>query len=143
MLTEELKKELAAAAMEARKNAYVPYSHFSVGAAVLTESGEIYSGCNIENASYPAGICAERTAIFYAVSRGHRRLRAVAVTGGQLGQEADDFCAPCGICLQVMSEFCSIDCPLIIVKDEEHMQCLTLGDFLPHIFDGLDDRKGE
>jgi cytidine deaminase len=93
--------ELLARAREARRHAYVPYSGFAVGAAVLTESGEVFSGCNVENASYSLTNCAERVALQKAVSEGHRRFRAVAVTG----PEDDLACAPCGSCRQVLYEF--------------------------------------
>jgi cytidine deaminase len=88
-----------------RANAYTPYSHFSVGAALLAKDGSIYQGCNIENASYPAGNCAERTAVFKAVSEGKRSFLAIAIVGGKEGRDADDSCPPCGICRQVLREF--------------------------------------
>ena len=95
-------------AEEAGRNAYCNYSGFAVGAALLTESGEIYTGCNIENASYPVGICAERVAFSKAVSDGHRKFRAIAIAGG------DSPCPPCGMCRQFMAEFCQDDFEIIL-----------------------------
>ncbi len=99
-------QQLVARALEARKRAYVPYSHWAVGAALLTESGEIFEGCNIENAAYTPTNCAERTAFFKAVSEGERAFAAIAVVGGREHEEPKDICAPCGVCRQVMMEFC-------------------------------------
>ena len=99
-------QELAALALAARANAYTPYSHFSVGAALLTLAGEVYTGCNIENAAYTPTNCAERTAFFKAVSEGERSFAAIAIAGGKEGELPASFCAPCGVCRQVMMEFC-------------------------------------
>ncbi|MCQ2539202.1 MAG: cytidine deaminase [Acetatifactor sp.] len=129
-------KELIAMALEARKNAYVPYSHYAVGAAVLTENGSFFKGCNIENASYGATNCAERTAIFKAVSEGHRRITAIAVAGGMAGEEPVDYAYPCGICRQVIKEFGGDDCKVIVVKNETDYQEYTLAELLPHGFGG-------
>ena len=93
-------EKLIAAAQEARLRAYCPYSGFAVGAALLGEDGEIYQGCNVENAAYPATNCAERTALFTAVAAGCRRFRAIAVVGGPQGQDAQEICPPCGLCRQ-------------------------------------------
>ena len=98
-------RELIALAFEAKKRSYSPYSHFQVGAALLCEDGSVYLGCNIENASYGATNCAERTAIFKAVSEGQRQFEAIAIIGGP-ENEPGGFCPPCGVCRQVMSEFC-------------------------------------
>ena len=98
-------KELMQAAVKARKMAYAPYSGFFVGAALLTKDGKVYTGCNIENASYTPTNCAERTAFFKAVSEGERAFEAIAVVGGK-GEELSELCAPCGVCRQVMTEFC-------------------------------------
>ena len=98
-------KELVELAFSAREKAYAPYSGFCVGAALLTEGGKVYLGCNIENAAYTPSNCAERTAFFKAVSEGEREFTAIAIVGGKEG-EACDFCAPCGVCRQVMMEFC-------------------------------------
>lgn len=118
-------KELFSLAVKAAGKSYSPYSHFCVGAALITESGKVYTGCNIENSSYSMTICAERTAVFKAVSEGDRRFEAIAVAGSA----GDDFsvpCTPCGACLQVLSEFCGDDL-VVILSDGEH----KLSDFLP------------
>ena len=107
MLTEK-ELLLAKAACDARKNAYAPYSHFTVGAALMTESGEIFCGANVENASFGATLCAERTAISQAVSQGFRRFSIIAIAGAKEDRTAQS-CAPCGICRQVMAEFCQKD----------------------------------
>lgn len=99
-------KRLVDLALEARRRAYVPYSHWAVGAALLTKSGKIYQGCNIENAAYTPTNCAERTAFFKAVSEGEKEFAAIAVVGGYDTSEPEKICAPCGVCRQVMMEFC-------------------------------------
>ena len=99
-------KELVMEALKARKQSYCPYSGFAVGAALLCEDGTVFRGCNIENAAYSATNCAERTAIFRAVSEGNMRFRAIAIVGGPKESEPEDFCPPCGVCRQVMTEFC-------------------------------------
>jgi cytidine deaminase len=127
-------QELARRALRARENAHAPYSDFAVGAALLTDSGSIYTGCNIENASYPAGNCAERTAIFKAVSEGERDFTAIAIAGGKAGEEPADFCPPCGICRQVMAEFFTADTPILLIKSEREIKRRTLGELLPEAF---------
>ncbi len=134
-MEERLKKQLCEMALDARKNAYVPYSHFSVGAALLGADGTIYTGCNVENASYPAGICAERNAIFHAVADGCRRFTAIAVAGGAADAEPKVYAMPCGICRQVMSEFCGSDFIVLVVKNMSEIREYTLSDLLPHAFD--------
>ena len=129
-------KVLMAAAQKARENSYSPYSHFRVGAALLTKSGKIYTGCNIENAAYPATVCAERTAIFKAVSEGEREFEAIAIVGGKEGETAP-FCAPCGVCRQVMAEFCPPDFTLYL-GNEEHFERYTLDMVLPFSFTNRD-----
>lgn len=129
-------KELILAAKEARENAYVPYSSFKVGAAVLTDDGEIYKGCNIENASYGATNCAERTAIFKAVSEGHRIIKAIAVIGSD-----ENLTYPCGICRQVIAEFASEDIKIIIAKDENEFIIRSMEDILPGAFTKKDLQK--
>ncbi len=129
-------KALMAAAQKARENSYSPYSHFRVGAALLTKSGKIYTGCNIENAAYPATVCAERTAIFKAVSEGEREFEAIAIVGGKEGETAP-FCAPCGVCRQVMAEFCPPDFTLYL-GNEEHFERYTLDMVLPFSFTNRD-----
>lgn len=116
-------------AIEAREKAYVPYSNFKVGAAVLTEDETIYGGCNIENASFGATNCAERTAIFKAVSEGHKIIKAIAVVG-----DTTTHTYPCGICRQVIAEFAESDIPVILVKNKEDYIVKTLQDILPGAF---------
>lgn len=101
-------KKLIQAALEARIFSYSPYSGFAVGAALLCEDGSVYTGCNIENAAFTPANCAERTAFFKAVSEGKRRFKAVAIVGGPAEKEPETLCSPCGVCRQVMMEFC---CP--------------------------------
>lgn len=107
-------KKLIEKAKDALENAHVPYSNYQVGAAVLTEDGNIYNGCNIENASYGATVCAERVAIFKAVSDGAKKIKALALVTG-----AGDFPTPCGICRQVMAEFATDDFEIILANDEK------------------------
>ena len=125
------KEELIRAALEARKTAYAPYSHFLVGAALLCEDGTVYTGCNIENASYPAGNCAERTAIFKAVSEGKKDFAAICIAGGREGEEPE-YCPPCGICRQVCAEFCDAETfRILLAKSEEEYKTYSLGELLP------------
>lgn len=126
-------RELIRLAHQARESAYAPYSGFRVGAALLTGSGKVYSGCNIENASYGASNCAERTAFFKAVSEGERGFQAIAVVGGK--EETTESCPPCGICRQVMMEFCNPDTFYILFegKDGTIRRCL-LRELLPEGF---------
>ena len=98
-------KELVEVALAARKMAYTPYSHFKVGAALITKTGKVYKGCNIENAAYSPGNCAERTAIFKAVSEGEKEFSAIAIVGGAEDKEDLPICPPCGVCRQVINEF--------------------------------------
>lgn len=125
-------QKLINAAMQARTKSYSPYSGYSVGAAVLTASGEIFSGCNIENASYGATMCAERTAIFSAVAAGHKNFTAIAIVGGKDGEA--DLPYPCGMCRQVLSEFCDKDFKVIIARSETDFEEYALGELLPHSF---------
>ena len=129
-------KTLFEPAVNAAENSYSPYSKFSVGAALLTESGEVFTGCNIENVSYSLTNCAERTAIFKAVSEGKTEFRAIAVAGGK-DKDFSQPCNPCGACLQVMSEFCDDDFK-IILSDRVY----TLGEFLPRRFE-QDDKDSQ
>lgn len=119
-------------AKEAMKSAYAPYSHFYVGAALMTSSGEIYKGCNIENASYTPTVCAERTAFFKAISDGKKEFAAIAVAGGKDGVLSSP-AAPCGVCRQVMAEFCRPDF-IICIADENGYKKYTLGELLPLSF---------
>ncbi len=125
-------RELMQAAQDARKNSYSPYSHFCVGAALVTKSGKLYTGCNIENAAYPATVCAERTALFKAVSEGERAFQMLAVVGGKEGETAE-FCSPCGVCRQALAEFCPPDFP-VLLGTPAHFEKYTLGELLPHSF---------
>jgi len=124
---------LRKAAIAARNIAYAPYSRFRVGAALLADDGRIYSGCNIENASYGATLCAERTAIAKAVSEGARRILAVAVIGDSEGETA-----PCGICRQVIAEFAELDTPILCGDREGDFTTHTLGELLPFAFTPAD-----
>ena len=121
-------------AVKMRERSYAPYSRFRVGAALLAKDGMVFTGCNIENASYGACNCAERTAFFKAVSEGVRQFAAIAIAGGPDGAEELDFCPPCGICRQVMEEFCSADFRIILGNTSGELKCLTLAELLPYGF---------
>lgn len=125
-------RELLNQALAARANAYAPYSGYRVGAALLCSDGRIFLGSNVENASYGATICAERSAFAAAVSAGVREFKAIAVAGGK-GSAADAAASPCGICRQVMAEFCGKDF-VVILGNEETMEQFTLGQLLPLSF---------
>jgi len=131
-------EELIESAIEMQNYSYVPYSHFHVGAALLTADGKVYTGCNIENGSYGATNCAERTAIFKAVSEGEKNFSAIAVVGGHEDKDGnptiEDFCPPCGICRQVMLEFCKNDFKIILAKNPKDYKVFTLNDLLPESF---------
>ena len=135
-MSDQEKRELIQKALEARRMAYAPYSHYLVGAALFTEDGSIYQGGNIENASYGATNCAERTAVFKAVSEGKRRIRAMAVTGGMEDTEPSDYAYPCGICRQVLQEFGTEDMQLIIAKSITDYREFSLKELLPFGFGG-------
>lgn len=124
-------KELVKAAYEAQKYSYSPYSGFEVGAAILGKNGKIYLGCNIENAAYSPSNCAERTAFFKAISEGCQEFEAIAIVGNKKGEKGD-FCPPCGVCRQVMAEFCDPESFRIILgrSGEEYYSCF-LKDLLP------------
>lgn len=125
-------KELVDATIAARKMAYTPYSGFQVGAALLTKSGKIYRGCNIENASLTPTNCAERTAFFKAVSEGEKEFEAIAIVGGKAESDISDYCPPCGVCRQVMMEFCDPDqFHVILARSPEEWKVYTLRDLLP------------
>ncbi len=126
--------ELARRALQARENAYAPYSHFAVGAALLGEGGRVYAGCNLENASYGATICAERAALAAAVAAGERSFAALAVAGGPQGQPPAGDCFPCGICRQALSEFCAPQMPVLVVRGEGDWRWYTLEELLPYAF---------
>lgn len=126
-------KELVTLAIHAMDNAYVPYSNYRVGAALLTKSGKVYIGCNIENASYSPTVCAERTAIFKAVSEGEREFLKIAVAGGKNGEISGEF-PPCGVCRQVMAEFCDDNFKILVVNGENSFTEYKLSDILPFSF---------
>lgn len=134
-------KELIRLALEARERAYVPYSHYQVGAALLAKNGMVYQGCNIENAAYTPTNCAERTAFFKAVSEGEREFEAIAIVGGYAGAPAG-YAYPCGVCRQVMMEFCDPKSFRVItaVSEETYLE-KTLEEMLPHGF-GPSDLNG-
>lgn len=122
-------------AKKAREKSYSPYSHFQVGAALLGKSGKIYHGCNIENAAYSPTNCAERTAFFKAVSEGETEFIKIAIVGGMEGKEPEELCAPCGVCRQVMNEFCDRDQFEIILMDgPDNVKVLKLSELLPYGF---------
>ena len=130
-------QQLINAALEARTRAYAPYSHFAVGAAVLTKDGQVYTGCNVENASYGATNCAERTAIFKAVSDGACEFVKVAIVGGKVGEEITEYAYPCGVCRQVMAEFSNpAELKVVVAKSEEEYLEKTLEELLPNSFGG-------
>ena len=126
--------ELVNLAIEAREHAYVPYSGFAVGAALLTKEGKVYQGCNIENSAFGPTNCAERTAFFTAVYQGERDFEAIAIVGGREGQPVSDLCAPCGVCRQVMREFCKNDFKIYLSKGDGEVLTYTLSDLLPLSF---------
>ncbi len=124
--------ELCRLAINAMQNSYSPYSKFRVGAALLTESGKVYTGCNIENSAFTPTVCAERTAFFKAISEGEQEFKAIAIVGGNDGKINGE-CMPCGVCRQVMQEFCNKDFTIIAVTDTGYNKYI-LGDLLPHSF---------
>ena len=127
-------RELIRLALEARERAYVPYSKYQVGAALLAKNGTVYQGCNIENAAYTPTNCAERTAFFKAVSEGVRDFEAIAIVGGYAGEPVD-YAYPCGVCRQVMMEFCEPESFRVITAISEDVYLeRTLEEMLPHGF---------
>ena len=123
-------QELIVKAIVAKEFAYAPYSHFRVGAALLTKSGKIYTGCNIENVGFSATNCAERTAIFKAISDGEREFVAIVVNG-----DNNDYLAPCGVCRQVLAEFCDLDTFLVILaNNKQDYKIMKLGELFPEAF---------
>jgi len=125
-------KQLIDLAIKAMDNAYTPYSHFKVGAALLTQSGKVYTGCNIENSSFSPTVCAERTAFFKAISEGEKAFKTIAVVGGDKG-EISDYCTPCGVCRQVMSEFCPPDFEILLYNGKT-IKKIPLAELLPYSF---------
>ncbi len=139
MYTDEELLEIAKKSME---RAYAPYSHYQVGAALLCRDGTVYTGCNIENSSYTPTVCAERTAIFKAVSEGQRDFSAIAVVGGENGI-INGYSAPCGVCRQVMMEFCDPDTFRILLWKPGETSCYTLRELLPLGFRLADAYEGK
>lgn len=128
--------ELISKALEARKFSYSPYSGFSVGAALLCDDGSVFAGCNIENSSFSPTICAERTAIFKAVSEGKKNFLKIAVVGEDSENETPvNYCPPCGVCRQVMREFCGNDFEIVIAKSCDDYKVKKLSELLPESFD--------
>ncbi|HJC49666.1 MAG TPA: cytidine deaminase [Candidatus Anaerostipes avistercoris] len=135
-------RKLIRTAVRQLSYSYAPYSHFKVGAALLAENGTIYTGCNIENAAYTPTSCAERTAFFKAVSEGVRTFKAICITGGMNG-ELTDYTAPCGVCRQVMMEFCSPEeFEIILAKGEDDYKMYKLKDLMPLGFGPGNLREG-
>lgn len=126
-------KELCKEAIDAMKNAYAPYSGYKVGAALMTEKGKLFAGCNIENAAYTPTVCAERVALFNAISSGERNFTAIAVAGGKDGVISGAF-PPCGVCRQVMAEFCAPDFTVLVVTGEDSYKKYTLNELFPQAF---------
>ncbi len=127
-------KELISAANSARGVAYCPYSGISVGAALLTADGRIYTGANIENAAYSPSVCAERVALFSAVRDGVRDFAAIAVVGGKRGEPPTGLFPPCGVCRQTLAEFCQPDFKICLAIDTEHYETRTLAELFPDGF---------
>ena len=135
-MNKEMVSLLTEKAIEARSASYFPYSSFAVGAALLCADGTIYTGANIENASYTPTVCAERVAFFAAVHDGHREFSAIAIVGGKAGEPISEYCPPCGVCRQVMGEFCDGDFK-IILSDGKTPRIMTLDEIFPSRFDLL------
>lgn len=134
-LEPEIKVTMIKMALEARKNSYSPYSHFQVGACLLTKEGRLYTGCNVENAAYGPTNCAERTAFFKAVSEGERDFAGIAIVGDKEGTVVDNYAFPCGVCRQVMTEFTDPETFVILVaKSEKDYLETTLAALLPNAF---------
>lgn len=134
MLSQQETENLIGQAMKAREYSYSPYSGFSVGAALLCKNGQTFRGCNIENTAFGPSNCAERTAFFKAVSEGNRDFCAIAIVGGKTGEELKNLTFPCGVCRQVMAEFCKPDFLVIVAKSEKEYKVYPLQEILPHGF---------
>ncbi len=128
------KKDLFTLAKDAMKKSYAPYSNYNVGAVLLCKNGNIYKGCNIENASYSVTNCAERTAVFSAIANGEKEFDAICVVGGKNGV-ITDYAMPCGVCRQALAEFCDADFKVYVGKNEEDIKEYTLSELLPYSFD--------
>lgn len=137
-------QNLIEAAFAVRGRAYAPYSGFSVGAALLAADGRIFAGCNIENAAFSPSICAERVAIAQAVSAGCREFAALAVCGGpaERGAGEIDYCYPCGVCRQVLVEFCPPELPVYVARSAQDYRLHQLLDLLPHAFSAAELARG-
>lgn len=133
-LDRDCKRNLIISALEAREKAYAPYSGYRVGAALLTKTGEIFTGCNIENASYGATICAERSAFVSAIMAGHMEFCMIAVVGG-IQDEPEGYAYPCGICRQVMQEFCKAEFRILVGKTIDDYKELSLQELFPYGFE--------
>ena len=129
-LSKKTIKELSKTALDMRKMAYAPFSGHAVGAALLAKDGRVFTGCNVENSAYSPTICAERTAFVKAVSEGAREFTAIAIAGG-FGEVPETYCAPCGVCRQVMVEFCDKDFQIILAKTPEDFRIYTLEEIMP------------
>ena len=127
--------DLIKTALDARKYSYSPYSGFAVGAALLCADGTVYSGCNVENSAFSPTNCAERTAFFKAVSEGRTDFVKIAVVGGDGSSAPSNYCSPCGVCRQVMKEFCKDDFEIIMAINETDYRIMTLAEILPLSFD--------
>ncbi len=131
--------ELIDAALEARQMSYAPYSHFAVGAALLTEDERVFKGCNVENAALSPTVCAERAAFFNAIAAGCRDFTAIAIVGGKAGEDINKaYTFPCGTCRQVMCEFCAGSFEIIVAKSRDDYAVYTLKELLPHSFGPVD-----
>ena len=133
MPDDSVTKELIEKAFDMLNFSYTPYSNYRVGAALLTATGKIYTGCNIENIAFGPSNCAERTAFFKAVSEGEKEFAAIAIVGGPCGN-VTDYCTPCGVCRQVMREFCQDDFKIIMAKSVSDYKNMTLKELLPESF---------
>ena len=129
-LTKKMITQLNKTALEMRKMAYIPFSGHAVGAALLAKDGRVFTGCNIENSSYSPTICAERTAFAKAISEGCREFTAIAIAGG-FGEVPQDYCPPCGVCRQVMVEFCDRDFAVILARTPDDYKQYTLEEIMP------------
>lgn len=127
------KKDLLNLAKDAMKNSYAPYSNYNVGAVLLTKNGNLYKGCNIENASYSLTNCAERTALFSAIANGEKEFEAICIVGGKNGV-ITDYAMPCGACRQALAEFCDSDFKVYVGIDENNIQEYTLNELIPYSF---------
>ena len=136
MVSKETCENLMSEAIEAQKFSYSPYSSFQVGAALLTKDGKIYRGCNVENVAFGPSNCAERTAFFKAVSEGDKEFSAIAIIGNPKGKKRNkgDYCSPCGVCRQVMAEFCDPSFEVILGNDVDDYKVYTLEEILPLTF---------